>query len=322
VDLEDLRALGAIIKAKLANRPLALCDIGDADGLTSASLFLIKYPNGVVVFAPPGKVQRGRLYRLFTWDFVADLPCPGKAIIRADHHETNKPCAKLEYYDPKAPCSALLAMRALNLAGNPIAESLVKVAIETDTARISSEEARQVDMLARFSRYGEKVRAASMLAKMGLEALKTPYVKGIVDRGIRSWEVMLKVADALGVDKVINAYFNVKLGISYRQLTIELQRRGASMVNLLVRLGYRTFRYYCGADPSSGFDCTKVATALGGGGHSYAAGAQFKAPLTRPMKGVETFINALRANLNLNGVELLMVTKDTNGFSVRRVQVA
>jgi len=40
------------------------------------------------------------------------------------------------------------------------------------------------------------------------------------------------------------------------------------------------------------------------------------------MKGVEAFINALRANLNLNGMELLMVTKDTNGFSVRRVQVA
>jgi hypothetical protein len=47
-------------------------------------------------------------------------------------------------------------MRALNLAGNPIAESLVKVAIETDTARISSEEARQVDMWLGFQDMGRR----------------------------------------------------------------------------------------------------------------------------------------------------------------------
>lgn len=320
MDLGDLRNLITIIRAKLTGRPIALCDIGDADGLISAALFLMRHPNGLVVFAPPSKVQRGRLYRLVTWDFVADLPCPGKAIIRADHHETNKPCARFEYYDPKAPCSALMAMRALNLSENPTAESLVKVAIETDTAKIVSEEARVIDMVARFSGLSEKAKVAKLLAEAGLNALKLPYVNEIASRGLRAWELMVKVADSLSISRVVNVYFRDRLGISYRQLTIELQRRGAAMVNVLVKLGYRSYRYYCGADVSSGLNCLPVATALGGGGHPYAAGAQYKAPLTKPDSGLDTFIKALKSSLNLSTVTLLVVTGDSSGFNVRQTQ--
>lgn len=318
MDIVDLRALLTAIKAKLLGRPLALCDIGDADGLVSAALFLMRNRNGLVAFTAANRIQRSRVYRLFTWDFVADLPCPGKAVIRADHHETNKPCARQEYYDPEAPCSAQLAAMALGLDNDDKARALVKVAIETDTAKIVSKEAFDIDMLARFSRYSEKARVARMLAEMGLEALNTPLARAIVERGYRARELMLKVANVIGVDKIINVYFDSRLNISYRQLTIELQNRGASMVNILVRLGYRTYRYYCGADRSSGFDCTKVAVALGGGGHSYAAGAQYKAPILRPRDGVVAFIKALKAAFNTDKVNLKVVEGFEDSLRVRQ----
>ncbi|MGC9135854.1 Fis family transcriptional regulator [Caldivirga sp.] len=321
MDLEDLRVLMSIVKAKLMGKPLALCDIGDADGLTSAALFLIKYPNGLVTFAPPSKVQRGWLYRVVKWDFVADLPCPGKAVIRADHHRTNKPCAQFEYYDPEAPCSAYMAAKGLNLNSDPRAQGLVKVAIETDTANIVSREAEEIDMAARFSNYGEKVKLAKVLAQEGLGALSEPWVKAIVERGYKAKELMLRIADQIPIDNVVNVYFSTRVGsVSYRQLTIELQRRGAGMVNILVKLGSRTFRYYCGADKSR-FDCTRIATALGGGRHPYAAGAQYKAPLFNPRQGFEEFIRVLKDKLNMSKLSLIEVVRDTNGVSVRRLQL-
>ncbi len=318
--MNDLRALASIIGAKLLKRPLALCDIGDADGLVSASLFLMRFPKGVVVFAPAGKVQGSRLYRMPKWDFVADLPCPGRVVIRADHHRTNRPCARHEYYDPNAPCSAYLALTALNLSNNPIAQALVKAAIETDTANIVSKEAEELDMAARFSSYGEKVKLARELSLRGFEALNEEWVKLIVERGYRARELMLKIADLIPIDNVVNVYFRDRVrGISYRQLTIELQKRGASMVNILVKLGYRTYRYYCGADVNKGFDCTKIATALGGGGHPYAAGAQYKAPILNPSHGLRRFIGALRSILNPPQLSLLEVSGGGSSINVRKI---
>lgn len=318
--MEDLNTLLTIIKAKLMSRPIALCDIGDADGLTSAALFLMKYPNGSVVFAPPSKVQRGWLYRLIKWDFVADLPCPGKVLIRADHHKTNKPCAQFEYYDPEAPCSAYMAAKGLNL-NDPKAQDLVKVAIETDTAHITSREAEEIDMAARFSSYGEKVKLAKVLAQEGLMALNEPWVKSIVERGYRAKELMLKIADQIPIDNVVNVYFSERVGsLSYRQLTIELQRRGAGMVNILVKLGLRTYRYYCGADKSK-FDCTRIASALGGGGHPYAAGAQYKAPLFKSRQGFEMFVNVLKDKLNMDKLNLIEVSSNANGISIKMHQL-
>ncbi|WP_252901292.1 Fis family transcriptional regulator [Vulcanisaeta sp. JCM 14467] len=264
--------------AKLINRPLALCDSGDVDGITSAALFLRKYPNGVVVLAAPSEVNKSWWIRWFFWTFVADLPCPGKVLMRADHHRTNKPCAKVEFYDPEAPCSALMAMKALNLENDSVANSLVKVAIETDTASISSEEAEKLDLAVRFASYPEKIFIARSLAVNGLQALSNQRIGKLIERGYRAKKLMLEIANRIPIKDIINIYSPIDLGISYRQLTIELQHRGAKMVNILLRLNRRTFRYYCGADKDSPYDCTRVATRLGGGGHKYASGAQYKSP--------------------------------------------
>ncbi|MFB6470795.1 MAG: Fis family transcriptional regulator [Vulcanisaeta sp. AZ3] len=291
--------------AKLVNRPLALCDSGDVDGITSAAIFLRRYPNGIVVLMPPSEVNKSRWVRWFYWTFVADLPCPGKVLVRADHHRTNKPCAKVEFYDPEAPCSALMAMKALNLDNDPITNNLVKVAIETDTASISSKEAEELDLAVRFASYSEKLFIAKNLAINGLGALESLRMRKLVERGSRAKRLMLEIADKIPIRDIINIYSPTDLGISYRQLTIELQHRGAKMVNILLRKGRRTFRYYCGAGRDGPYDCTQVATKLGGGGHKYASGAQYKAPLLNPQRGFYEFVNALKSYLNINRLELI-----------------
>ncbi len=306
-----MRRFLSALWAKLSNRPLALCDSGDVDGIASAALFLRKYSNGAIVLAAPSEVNRSWWIKHVFWTFVADLPCPGKALIRADHHRTNKPCAKVEFYDPEAPCSALMAMKAFGLENDPVANSLVKVAVETDTASISSNEAERLDLAVRFASYNEKIYIARSLAVNGLSSLDSAKIRDLVDRGYRAKKLMLETASKIPIREVINIYSSVNLGISYRQLTIELQRRGAKMVNILLKLNRRTFRYYCGADRNSPYDCTQVATRLGGGGHKYASGAQYKSPFFNPGKGIEDFINALKTYLNTDRLEVLELTWDS-----------
>jgi nanoRNase/pAp phosphatase (c-di-AMP/oligoRNAs hydrolase) len=292
----------------LAGRPLGLCDVGDVDGIVSAALFLRKYPRGVVILAAPRDVGKWWI-RSITWTFVADLPCPGRALIRADHHETNKPCAKVEFYDPEAPCSAIMAMKALSLDDDPVARRLVEIATETDTAKIVSREAEELDLAVRFANYDEKMYIVRNLARGGLSVLSDERVRRLVERGRASREFMIKLAEEVPIDDVLVIYSPVKLGISYRQLTIELERRGSRMVNILVKMGRRTYRYYCGAHRNGPYDCTQVATRLGGGGHRYASGAQFKAPLLRP-EGLPILMDALRSYLGSKEVETLEINNE------------
>lgn len=305
-----MRRFLAAVWAKLSNRPLALCDSGDVDGITSAALFLRKYPRGIIILASPSEVYRSFWIRNMFWNFVADLPCPGKVLIRADHHRTNKPCAKVEFYDPEAPCSALMAMKALNLEEDSLANELVKVAIQTDTANITTKEAEELDLAVRFASYSEKIYIIRNLALNGLNALNDFRIRRLIDRGLKAKKRMLEIADKLTIKDIINIYSPVDLGISYRQLTIELQHRGAKMVNILLRLGRRTFRYYCGADKDSPYDCTQVATKLGGGGHKFASGAQYKVSLFNPDMGLGLFTNVLKSYLNINKLDLVVLGKD------------
>lgn len=274
------------LAAKLRGRPLALCDVNDVDGIASAALFKRKYPHGVVILAGPSDVKRWWV-KLLTWDFVADLPCPGKARVRADHHKTNRPCAEREYYDPSAPASALLAAKALGLDGDEVARELVEAAIQTDTANIKDPQIRLLDLAIRYSPEREKLLAIDKLAQMGLKALETEPLSAMARRGLERDKLVHKIAEVLPAEKTLFIYSPVKLGISYRALVIELEKRGAVFVNILVRRGWRTYRLYCGAHRDGPYDCAELAARLGGGGHKYAAGALIKAPfydVKRPLR--------------------------------------
>ncbi|WP_243675674.1 hypothetical protein [Vulcanisaeta distributa] len=92
-----MRRFLSALWAKLSNRPLALCDSGDVDGITSAALFLRKYPNGVVVLAAPSEVNRSWWIKSLSWTFVADLPCPGKVLIRLITTGPTSPAPRLSF---------------------------------------------------------------------------------------------------------------------------------------------------------------------------------------------------------------------------------
>ncbi len=312
--LRDVGDFLRVIYAKLTHRPVAICDVGDVDGIASAAIFLRKFPKGVVILRAPAELQRGRWYRLFTWDFVADLPCPPGARVRmrADHHKTNVPCAERECYDPAAPCAAMLAARLLELESDPVVQELIQAAIETDTANIVTEKVRLLDLAVRYSRYGTRLRIAKKLAEQGVESvLNDEKVRKSIERGLEAEriidEITRAIVDRARGEEIVLLYFPKRLPISFRQLNIKVQRSGYRFVNILVRLGYRTYRLYCGADREGKYDCTVVARALGGGGHKFAAGAQYKVSLLRPREGLTRFVNVIKEYLRMNRVKLYVV---------------
>jgi hypothetical protein len=266
-----------ILTAQIKKKPLALSDAGDVDGIVSATLFKISKPNAEIVLAHPQDVLRSPILRRVYWDFVADLPCPGKARLRADHHVTNSPCADEEFYDPSAPASAFLAMKALSLDNNPLAVTLVNLAVETDTADIRSQEALLLDAAVKGAGYRGKLRLVELLAREGLEALKREEVREWISRHEEMRKRTEKIAEKIPVEKVTIVAFKKDLGIAYRYLTILLERRGAEFTLVIVPRGLFKFRLYAGAQPSSSYDASVIASSLGGGGHKYAAGALFNA---------------------------------------------
>ncbi|AAL64620.1 hypothetical protein [Pyrobaculum aerophilum] len=288
-------ALRALL-AKLRGRPIALCDVGDVDGLASAALFKKRHPEGVVILVGPSDVKKWWV-RAFTWDFVADLPCPGKAKVRADHHVTNKPCAEAEYYDPNAPAAAVLAAKALGLENDAVAKELVEAAVQTDTANITDQRVRLLDLAVRYAGRGEKYAIVDLLAVRGLAALEEGPLKKLAERGIERHNFLLKIAELLPLEESLFIYSPVRLGISYRMLTIELEKRGVQFVNILVRRGYRTYRLYCGAHKEGRYNCAEIASKMGGGGHKFAAGAVIKAPIYNVTKPIYALAELLKPNV-------------------------
>lgn len=301
-----LYKLYLILQAKMSGRELALVDEGDPDGIVSGALFKMRYPNGVVLLAYPSEAQRSLLIRSVRWDFVADLPCPGKVKLRADHHLTNSPCGEREFYDPQAPASAVLALKALELDGDHVARRLVELAVETDTANIVSQEAWDLEAAVRGADYRGKLYLVELLARRGLEALKDEKVRDFIERYTRRrsrTEEYAKLLEPVPREAIV--VFERDVGISYRYLTILLERAGAEFTFILVPKGLFRYRVYAGAKPDSTYNAAAVALALGGGGHKYAAGASFTAiGLGGALKKA---ISLLKAELGRDSLEVAFV---------------
>lgn len=310
----SLLRLAYIVYGIVSQRPLALSDINDVDGITSAALFKRKYPQGVVVLAYPPEVKNSPLLKRVRWEFVADLPCPGKVRIRADHHETNKPCAEQEFYDPSAPASALLALKGLGLEGDEISEQLVKIAIETDTARIETEEAMLLDAAVKGAGYLGKLYLVENLAMRGLDVLNDDRVKRWIERYNEVKRRTEEMAQALPVYDETLVIFEKDLHLAYRYLSILLERRGAKFTFIIVPKPFFMFRIYAGAREESPFDSSIIARRLGGGGHRYAAGASFR--FFPRSKGLEMTIRELKDFMNRDRLRFIVV-HDFNNFEER-----
>ncbi len=305
-----LIAWGAIVR-----RPLGLCDSSDLDGIVCGALFKMKYPEGVLVLAPPSVVKSSQLVRLVKWEFVADLPCPGRARIRADHHASNKPCADEEFFDPSAPAAAVLAIKALGLEENPLAKRLVELAVESDTARLKTKEAILLSYAVKGADLQGRMFLARELARRGLKLLEDPRVLSWARRFEERIRRTNQLLERLPVREEAIIVFERDLGLAYRHLCIELERKGAKLTYVLVPKGLFTVRLYAGARLDGPFDASKLAKRLGGGGHRYSAGATIKAiPRARALKaaikvvaeeiGVDARATIVRGDGSLSEVRL------------------
>ncbi|MEM4810418.1 MAG: hypothetical protein QXS92_00740 [Thermofilum sp.] len=313
---DSLVNLLIILGAKLEGRRLGLADAGDPDGVVSAALFKRKYPDAAIVLAHPSSVQKGMLYRAVRWDFVADLPCPGRVRVYADHHETNTPCGEVNFHDPQASAAALLALQALGLEGDPVARRLAELAVETDTANIVSAEAEALEASVKGAKHTEKLRLVEKLSEKGVEALKEdPALRSSQRFSVRKRRTE-EFAYRLDSQQVVIAFFRRDIGLSYRYLTILLERRGARLVALVVPRGLFTYRVYLGAQRGSGYDVSILAKMLGGGGHSYAAGALVHA-LT-PKRAWSRLLSTAKELYKLDSVKAFVVESE---LEVREVDV-
>jgi hypothetical protein len=299
------RRLLSVAKAYLSRRPLALCDVSDLDGIVCAALFKMAYREGVVVLAAPPDVRRSPLLRRVRWFFVADLPCPGKALVRADHHASNSPCAEREFYEPSAPAAAVLAARALGLEGDERARKLVKLAVETDTAKIESREALALNDAVKGSGYGGKLRLVNLLASKPLEeVLNDPFVLEAARRYEEVRRATEELAARLPAEEVFVAVFKKRLKLSFRYLCILMERKGSKMTAVLAPQGLLGLRVYLGSS-SPEYDVSKIAERLGGGGHPYAAGASL-ACLNR-RKCAERVLAEIAEHLGKERLKVLIV---------------
>ncbi len=294
-----------IVYGAAAGRPLALSDMNDVDGIASAALYKRKEPRAVVVLAYPPEVKKSPVIRAVYWDFVADLPCPGRARFRADHHETNKPCAEVEFYDPEAPASALLALRGLGLEGDPLAEKLAAVAVETDTARIETREAELLDAAVKGAGYRGRLFLVERLARDGLSVLEEPRVREWIERHMEVKRRTEEMAEKLPIRRDMLVLFRRDLGLSYRYLSILLERRGADFTFIVVPKPFWAYRVYAGAQHDSPRDAAVIARRLGGGGHKYAAGAYVRAfPRGRALQRI---LSALKEYMGAERLEFIVV---------------
>jgi len=299
-----------LIIGVLFKKPLALCDAGDLDGVGSAALFKIRYPSGKIILAYPSEVKNNFIFKKVKWEFVADLPCPGKVKIRADHHETNKPCAEIEFYDPNAPASAVLALKALGLEDNKVAKLIAKYAVETDTAKIYSEEARKLEAAVKGSNYLGRIYIAEKLAKEGLNVLKDNRIS----KYIQNYEINRKkteeFASKINVKKETILVFLNDLNLSYRYLSILLEKMGAEFTFIIVPKKYFKIRIYIGAKTESKYNASIIARKFGGGGHQFAAGAILRTFNRR--KKINEIIKVVKQFLNKYSLTIYYIFDENN----------
>ena len=104
----------------------------DCDGILSASLILLKYPEAEIDFLTVEEAKETNK----EYDIAVDLPRPRKCRLWIDHHESNSDLKRNgDYFDPNANSAASLLVKALDLERSKIAREIVEMANLADTGR-------------------------------------------------------------------------------------------------------------------------------------------------------------------------------------------
>jgi len=256
----------------------------DIDGIVSAALFLIKYPDAEIRFL---SVQQARETEEF-FDFVVDLPKTKNCSVNIDHHETNYKLLRREgllserdIIDPSAPSTASLVIKVLGLEDDNTAKQLVNMANLADTGRLD-ERLRLLDCVIKLNIGNEKVlrKIAEILAKRGSKFDEDPWLK-------RELKKVSKLVQEVSERLMTQIDQLVKSGVKYavldcRNVPFFIVKEAARW--FLNRGGKAVAVIYI--DPNSGKDrvsirlgsetslsASELAEKIGGGGHLKAAGA-------------------------------------------------
>ncbi len=274
----------------------------DIDGVVSAALVLMKYPNAKIDFLT---LRDLRLVSDVEYDLVIDLPKLPKAKANVDHHLSNyeklvkdKRITEKDLIDPKAPSAADLLIKYLNLEDNPKARKLVELANIADTGGYTKEIYILDKIIKCHSNEPDILhKIAWILVDMGSDFMRDNWIinewkriKPWLEKGRKIGEKIVKEALKKGIK-----YLIVDLISGYPRLAIsDLQwlflNKGGNVIIVINRMTeqdpvcpritrgnlHDTVRISLRVSKNCNFDGRKLAEMLGGGGHEKAAGARFR----------------------------------------------
>ena len=274
----------------------------DIDGVVSAALVLMKYPNAKIDFLT---LRDLRLVSDVEYDLVIDLPKLPKAKANVDHHLSNyeklvkdKRITEKDLIDPKAPSAADLLIKYLNLEDNPKARKLVELANIADTGGYTKEIYILDKIIKCHSNEPDILhKIAWILVDMGSDFMRDNWIinewkriKPWLEKGRKIGKKIVKEALKKGIK-----YLIVDLISGYPRLAIsDLQwlflNKGGSVIIVINRMTeqdpvcpritrgnlHDTVRISLRVSKNCNFDGRKLAEMLGGGGHEKAAGARFR----------------------------------------------
>lgn len=290
----------------------------DCDGICSAALILIKYPNAKIRFLNPRNIHEVNE----NFDLVVDLPKPKNCRINIDHHEGNLQRLKKEgkltshdIIDPKAPSASSLLIKYLDLTNNEKAQQLVKIANAADTAN-HTEETLILDKIIKDSIGDERtlLKIAKILAKRGEKFLEDPWlkekykkmkeeldsIKAALTNFIESMQV---ISEFMIIDEIDSIPYHSVKDIAYMLLN-----RGCRAVVLLYRDKETPSKIRVSIRVSRNeqiFDANKLAQRFNGGGHRRAAGAT----VDRVEDAIYTLLTVLSSYSHCNSVTYVRLPK-------------
>ncbi|MDP7081082.1 MAG: DHHA1 domain-containing protein [Candidatus Undinarchaeales archaeon] len=256
----------------------------DFDGLASAALVSMATSIDDVVFTRPDTVDEVAE----EGDIVVDLPYTPKASVWLDHHASQTGRVQGITYegelDPTAPCAAVVVARYYELAG-PRVDRILELARATDQFRMELPDVRRLTFALEYrqdSRF--LLHILRLVRDEGMDAVFTDAtflkrLRRFTEEREAPTLKLLENGDCVTVCDGRIALVDVpdRKRYSSKVAELALYEQGIDLVITVTTHTDGRGRLSFGTNPDRDvpFDCSRVASALGGGGHPYAAGASF-----------------------------------------------
>ena len=275
----------------------------DIDGIVSASLFLLKYPEADIVFLKIGDLK---YVEEEEYDFIIDLPKTKNAKVNIDHHESNfkklvkeKRLTDKDLVDPNAPSAATLVFRYLELYDSKRAAELVKMAEKADTGN-HDKNLIKLDLVIKCANGNQDklLILAKKLAERGKKIFRDPWFKKEWKRIEPHYEAGEKLAEAIAKkarkNNIEALIIDLKKGyprIAFGALSHKFLRNNGKVIAVINRMEEeddlcppanknnereKVIKISFRVSNESNFNARELAERIGGGGHIKAAGCRTK----------------------------------------------